>query len=42
MFDKKDYSECKNWLKENHPELYEKVYPEQEGSEEKKEGEENK
>lgn len=28
MFDKKDSSECKEWLKKTHPELFEKVYGE--------------
>ncbi len=36
MVDKKDCTECKNWLKTAHPELYEKIWPE----EEVKEGEE--
>lgn len=44
MVDKKDSSECKNWLKNNHLTLYEKIYPEVEGAEgeEEKKEEENK
>ena len=43
MVDKKDFTECKNWVKDNYPELYDKVYPEvqvKEGEEVK--AEENK
>jgi density-regulated protein len=44
MFDKKDSSECKEWLKNTHPELFAEVYPEdvkpagEVGDEEIKEG----
>jgi hypothetical protein len=31
MEDKKDSSECKLWLKTAHPELYAKIYPDEEG-----------
>jgi hypothetical protein len=44
-FDKKDFSECKNWLKTTDLELFFKVYPEEaevKEGEEKKEGEEAK
>ena len=41
MHDKKDYSECKNWLQGAHPQLYNKIYgePTEGQEEEKKEGE---
>jgi hypothetical protein len=39
MHDKKDYSDCKKWLEEKHPELFTKIYG---PVEEKKEGEEDK
>ena len=48
MYDKKDYTECKNWLKTNHPDLYAKVYPEveetkgEEGKTEENKGATNK
>ena len=29
MFDKKDSSECKEWLKTTHPELFAEVYAEE-------------
>ena len=38
MIDKKDFTECKNWVRDNHPDLYNQVYPEVEV----KEGEEVK
>jgi translation initiation factor 1 (eIF-1/SUI1) len=34
MHDKKDFSECKNWLKSTHPDLHDQIYPEQEGGDE--------
>jgi hypothetical protein len=45
MFEKKDSSECKAWVRATHPELFEKIYGEiivrdEEGKEEIKEGEE--
>lgn len=41
MFDKKDFSECKQWVKTAHPELFQQIYNEPiEGS--KAEGEEAK
>lgn len=36
MVDKKDCTECKAWIKSTHPELYQKIWPD----EEVKEGEE--
>jgi hypothetical protein len=29
MHDKKDSSECKDWLRKTHPELFEKIYAEE-------------
>jgi hypothetical protein len=45
MFERKDSSECKAWVRATHPELFEKIYGEtivrdEEGKEEIKEGEE--
>lgn len=39
MVEKKDCTECKVWLKTAHPELYEKIWAEEEA---KAEGEESK
>jgi len=39
MADKKDNTECKNWLKTAHPDLYARIYPDEEN---KVEGEEGK
>lgn len=39
MVEKKDCTECKNWLKTAHPELYEKIWAEEDA---KAEGEESK
>lgn len=39
MVDKKDNTECKNWLKSTHPDMFAKIYPDEES---KGEGEEKK
>ena len=36
MVDKKDFSECKNWLMGADPDLFDKIYPEEAEGEEKK------
>ena len=33
-----DLDECKKWLAENHPELFESIYPPEDGAEESKDG----
>jgi hypothetical protein len=30
MVDKKDYTECKNWLRNTHPLLFQSIYPDEE------------
>lgn len=37
MYVKKNNTECKEWLKEAHPELYEQIYGTEENKEEGKE-----
>ena len=37
MYVKKDTTDCKSWLKETHPELYEKIYGSEEEKKEEKE-----
>lgn len=42
MHDKKDYSQCKKWLQETHPVLYEKLYAAEDEKKAAEGGEEEK